>query len=331
MTAKRATPPAQRRSDADVPPALALVLAGGIALDWLCLGYPARLPAWAPWDFSWPEYLAAVLALWLYGRGLLRSPRAARPSNARRLCFLAGVALTYAVLQTRFDYLAQHMFTLTRVQHLVTHHLGPFLIALGWPGATLARGLPAPLRRLCAAPALDRAIARVQQPLIAGGLFVGLIVLSLIPPVLFRTMLDPRLYAIMNWSMVADGLLFWMLVLDPRPGPPARLPRSLRLLLVFATQFPQIMLGAAIGFADGVLYPYYDLCGRLYPAIDAQTDQQIGGFVIWFGGGMMGAIAAMMLLRAMWQEEQALHPAAARLTVPESGPAPDAWGRSSPS
>jgi hypothetical protein len=61
-----------------------------------------------------------------------------------------------------------------------------------------------------------------------------------------------------------------------------------------------------------VLYPYYGLCGRLYPAIDAQTDQQAGAFLIWFAGGMMSAIAALMILRTIWAEEEAQ----ARRTIP---------------
>jgi hypothetical protein len=34
------------------------------------------------------------------------------------------------------------------------------------------------------------------------------------PPVHVRAVLDLQLYALMNWSMVLDGVLFWCLVLD---------------------------------------------------------------------------------------------------------------------
>ena len=43
----------------------------------------------------------------------------------------------------------------------------------------------------------------------AAVLFVGLIYLWLVPTVHFRAMIDPDLYAVMNWSMViVDGILF---------------------------------------------------------------------------------------------------------------------------
>ena len=84
----------------------------------------------------------------------------------------------------------------------------------------------------------------LQQPLLAAFLFVGLIYFWLIPPIHFRAMIDWRLYAVMNWSMVLDGLLFWCLVLDPRPKPPARISYGARAALVLGVMFPQIALGA---------------------------------------------------------------------------------------
>ena len=44
----------------------ALLVAGGV-LDGLCRMFPAQLPFWLPWEFSWPVFLATALALaeWL--------------------------------------------------------------------------------------------------------------------------------------------------------------------------------------------------------------------------------------------------------------------------
>ncbi len=49
---------------------LAVVLVLGALLDWLCRFHPASMPVWAPWDFSWPEYLAFALTLLWLVRGL---------------------------------------------------------------------------------------------------------------------------------------------------------------------------------------------------------------------------------------------------------------------
>ncbi len=277
----------------------------GAAADWMSQMHPALMPAWAPWDFSWVEYLAAALTLWWFARGLARTAPEDRLAQWRCGFFLAGIAVLWIVLETRFEYMAQHMFFLNRIQHVVMHHLGPFLIALGGAGATIRRGMPAQLARLAASRPVARLMNVVQQPLVAAVLFSGSFFFWLIPAVHFRAMLDPRLYALMNWTMVVDGLLFWSLVLDQRPRPPARASYGVRVALAVGVMFPQIGLGAFVAFATRDLYPYYDLCGRLYPAISAITDQHIGGIVMWIPPAMMSVAAVILVLNALRLHEEA--------------------------
>jgi putative membrane protein len=270
----------------------------GALLFWLSRSHPSLMPVWAPWDFSWPEYLAMALSLLWFWRGLALAPEV-RPPVWRRIAFLLGIAAIYAVLQTRFDYMAQHMFFLNRAQHVVMHHLGPFLIALGCAGKTIKCGMPRWARQVTESRSVAAVIRVLQQPVLAALLFVGLFYFWLIPAVHFRAMLDARLYAVMNWSMVLDGILFWSLVLDPRPKPPARVSFGARAALAFAVMFPQILLGAVITFARTDLYPYYDLCGRLFPSIGALNDQHIGGIVCWIPPAMMSVIAVLLVLNAL--------------------------------
>ena len=287
------------------PVAYAAILAVGAVLWWLSSSHPALLPFWMPWDFSPTEYLATALVLLWFCRGLALARSGEGPAIWRRAAFLIGLALIYAVLQTRFDYWAQHMFFLHRLQHVTMHHLGPFLIALGGAGATIKRGMPQWVRQAIESPALVRIIGVLQQPLLAAFLFVGLVYFWLVPPIHFRAMIDWRLYAVMNWSMVLDGLLFWCLVLDPRPKPPARLSYGMRAALAFGVMFPQIVLGAVIAFSQRDLYPYYDLCGRLFPSIGALTDQRVGGIVIWIPPSMMSAIAVLLVVNKLRVHEEA--------------------------
>lgn len=286
----------------------AAILALGGLLWWLSRDHPALLPFWMPWQFSPSIYLATALALFWAHRGMRLMPAAERPPVWRRALFLIGVAAIYAVLQTRYDYWAQHMFFLHRVQHVVMHHLGPFLVVLGGAGAAIRRGMPAWMRRLIDSPAVTRTIGVLQRPWLAAFLFVGLIYFWLVPAIHFRAMIDVRLYGLMNWSMVADGILFWWLVLDPRPKPPARVSYGVRAALAIAVMFPQIALGAAIAFSGHDLYPFYDLCGRLFPAIDALTDQHIGGIVIWIPPAMMSVLAVLLVINAVRLHDEASPP-----------------------
>jgi len=282
------------------------ILALGALLLWSSESHPALMPVWAPWDFSPAVYLTTALALLWFFRGLALAPPEARPPVWRRVAFLLGVVVTYAVLQTRFEYWSQHMFFLNRIQHVAMHHLGPFLIALGCAGGTIKHGMPSQAQSVAGSRSVAVTLRILQQPLLAAFLFVGLFYFWLIPGIHFYAMVDDRLYALMNWSMVLDGLLFWALVLDPRPKPPARASFGTRVALALGVMFPQIVLGAAITFSQRDLYSYYDLCGRLFPSISALNDQHIGGLVIWIPPAMMSVIGTLLVLNALRLHEDSI-------------------------
>jgi putative membrane protein len=276
-----------------------LLVVFGFVLWWLCADRASIMPFWAPWDFSWVEFASTWLAIWWFVRGIVRTAALrSRPSLTQWTSFLVGTLAIYSVLETHFEYAAQHMFVLNRIQHVVMHHLGPMLIALSWPGTTIARGMPRGLRALLQHRLVLCTVNFVQQPILAASLFVGIIFFWLIPAVHFRAMLDSRLYALMNWSMVVDGILFWCLLLDPRPSPPARISFAVRATLSIGVMFPQILGGALIAFSSHELYPSYDLCGRLFPGVSASADQTLGGLVIWIPTAMMSVLAIMLILNA---------------------------------
>ncbi len=276
----------------------------GAVLYWITTFHPASSPVWMPWEFSWLEYLAFALALMWFFRGFAATATAQRPGIWRLLAFFAGMAAIYVVTQTHYDYMAQHMFFLNRIQHVAMHHLGPFLIGLANVAPILKRGMPARLQRICESGAVVSILRVLQQPVIAAVLFVGLFYFWLIPSIHFRAMLDDRVYRLMNWSMVIDGLLFWSLVLDSRPRPFARVAFGTRLALSASIVFPQIVLGAFVTFAHRDLYPYYDLCGRLFPAIGALDDQHLAGIVMWIPTSMMGVLGALIVLRTLLNQNQ---------------------------
>jgi putative membrane protein len=292
--------PAARRENAFY----AGVAVFGVFLWWMSTYRMSAMPFWAPWDFSPLWYVAAVLSVHWYARGLRRTEPAERPAPWRIVFYYTGIAAIWIVLQTHYEYMAQHMFFLNRAQHVVMHHIGPFLIALAWPGETLGAGMPEWARQLCRSRPVQALIAIVQQPFLAAVLFVGLIMLWLTPSIHFRAMIDPALYAVMNWSMVVDGILFWVLVLDPRPAPPARTSFAIRATLTMIVMFPQILMGSLIALAEHDIYTFYDWCGRLYPSIGAIDDQQYGGLIVWIPSAMMSVIALILVINFLRQAEE---------------------------
>ncbi len=252
-----------------------------------------------PWEFS-PALLSMFfVAAVLYVRGV----RVHRVGMARQALFWVGLVLLYLSLHTRVDYYAERLFFAHRIQHLVLHHLGPLLIMGAYPGQVLRAGLPMPLRiRLrdfCRTGAGRLVIGLLTNKYFVPFLFVFLVLVWLIPSVQFYSMLDWRLYRLMNWSVVISGFMYWNLILDRRPSPPAVMAPGARILSPVITMVPQMVVGAVITFTEYDLYPVFDLCGRAIPGMSAVTDQGIGGLTMWVLAGFIETFGLLFALGSM--------------------------------
>ncbi len=279
-------------------------LALGGALDFLCTAYPASLPFWLPWEFSWPVCLATALTLAWFMRGLRCLPQQDRPPLWRRAAFLIGLIGNYAVLQSHFDYFAQHMFFVHRWAHFWLHHSGGFLIAFGLAGPVLRAGMPAFLRPLLEAKPVRATFDILQSRAVAPLLFVGLLYFWLLPPLHTRVMLDRSLYDLMNATMALNGIMFWSLIVDPRPHPPARYSVLWRVLAILIIELPQMVLGAILSLSERDYYPVYTICGRVFE-MTALNDQHYGGLIIWLPGTMMSFLAMIIVLINLRRNEEA--------------------------
>ena len=294
--------PALARTRSDLP-LYGAILGVGVVIDVLCRFFPAQLPLWMPWEFSWPVYLATVLSLVWFARGWSRVSPSERPSLWRAASFVVGIPSFYLVLQTHIDYWAQHMFFVHRAAHFVLHHAGAFLIAMGAAGPVLRAGMPRALLPLLDSAALRRATNILQHPAVAPFLFVGLLYFWLLPAIHTRVMLDANLYALMNWTMAINGVMFWSLVLDKRPKPPARLSHLMRGAMILIIELPQMVLGAILSLSTSDYYPVYEICGRILP-MTALNDQHYGGLIIWLPGTLTSFAAMIVVLVTMRLNEE---------------------------
>jgi putative membrane protein len=117
-------------------------------------------------------------------------------------------------------------------------------------------------------------------------------------------MLDARLYDIMNESMAIDGILFWCLILDRRPHPPARIGSGLRALLVIAVEPLQMVLGAILSLSGRDFYPVYRICGRVWD-MSALSDMHFGGLIIWLPSTLTSFAGMIVVLVTMRLNEEA--------------------------
>jgi len=275
----------------------------GALLYIVCHLFPADLPVWMPWEFSWPEYLATTLSLGWFVRGLSILPKDRHPPLWRQACFVLGVLSFWIVLQTRIDYYAQHMFFVHRAAHFVLHHFGAFFIALGMGGEALFAGMPDFLKPIVTSRPVRAVMDALQNPVMAPFLFVGLLYFWLIPGIHTRVMLDANLYEVMNWTMAINGVMFWSLILDSRPKPPARFSHLMRALMILVIELPQMVLGSILSLTEHDIYPVYTICGRVLD-MTALNDQHYGGLIIWLPGTLTSFAAMIVVLVTMRLNEE---------------------------
>jgi len=253
-------------------------------LDWL-----------VPWEFS-PTLVALFLAAAIL---FVRGGRTHRVTGARKALFWTGWILLYLSMHTRLDYYAERMFFIHRAQHLVLHHLGPLLLMGAFPGSAMRAGLPlawrTALRRFNEGATGRLLIGILTNKYLIPVLFVFLVLVWLLPTVQFYSMLDWRLYRLMNWSVVVSGFLYWNLVLDRRPSPPAAMSPGGRVLSPIFTMAPQMVAGAYIALTERDLYPLFELCGRAI-AMPALMDQSIGGLTMWIPAALVEVVGLLVAL-----------------------------------
>jgi putative membrane protein len=245
-----------------------------------------------PWEFSFAVIIVTAVTAMLFIRGSLKCKLFFR----QKLYFGIGLLSLYVVSHTQVDYYAEHEFFVHQLQSLVFHHLGPFLIVLSCPKEALSAGFPVVGKRLTRMVSgwkpVHCLVKVLFHPAAAVTVFVGLIAFWLLPSIHFIAMLDWRVYRLMNWSMVLNGLMFWGIVLDSH----SQWSPGSRIGMMLAVIPPQILIGALIFFTPHELYPIYTLCGRAFTGMSSITDQQIGGLILWMNAAMMSVIGILIVI-----------------------------------
>lgn len=254
-------------------------------LDWL-----------KPWEFSPTLVLVFIICGLLFWRG----SRVRQVQTWRQWLFWLGFVGLYLNLHTVVDYYSERMFFIHRIQHLFLHHLLPLLIMLSYPGQVMRAALPLGWRRQLRLFNQSRVGSTLQNVLthriFVPFLFVFFVLIWLLPIPQFYSMIDWRLYRVMNWSVVISGFMYWNLIVDRRPAPPAAMRPFARVISPLITMAPQILAGMYITFANVDLYPIFDLCGRALPGFDALKDQAVGGLVMWVAAGLVETFGVIYAL-----------------------------------
>jgi putative membrane protein len=258
---------------------------------------------WTSWEFEPEIFILALLACLIYAAGIVRRPATSdRLRLWRHAAFFGGVAAVFVSLESPIDAMADHLFWMHQIQHMLLRMIGPMLIALAAPQAMLISGLPSALRRGALAPfagsgALRQIFSFLINATVVTALFIAALYVWQYPPYHNAAILNDGIHYTMHVTMLAAGLLFWWRIFDMRP-PPMGLGYGTRLMMLWIATLAQIGLGAYTTLKSEVLYPAYDVIGRLFD-VNPLTDETIGGFIIWVPSSMMCLLAAILVIH-LW-------------------------------
>ncbi len=271
--------------------------------------------AWNAWQLTPDIVIPTLLVLAVYGTGLWR--RRSSAHDGRRIqapAFIAGVGLVFLALQSPIDPIAERLFSMHQLQHMLLRIVGPMLIAWSQPGAILVAGLPRVAKTRLLAPLLSNSAFQgtfrfLGNSIVVTVLFIASLVVWEIPSLHDAALLDDRLHYLMHVTMLAAGLLFWARIFDARPAPKG-IRYGVRLMMLWIVILAGIVLGTVTTLKPMVLYHAYDLHGRLF-GVPALADEQLGGVLIWIPSSMMCLIAILLVVHAFGQYETRMEKARA--------------------
>ena len=256
-------------------------------LDWT--GGPALL--WV---------LTAATFYWLGGR---ESSRTRRAGNLwRTAAFVGGLAAVMLALDSPIDGLADQLFWVHMIQHVLLIAVAPPLLALARPWNRMWRGIPVEYRRAAIREFvrnprlawLRRAASLAATGLVSWLIFNVNFIAWHLPFLYDAALRSPPIHALEHLTFFASALLLWTRVIY---SPPWRSPLSELGKIVYLTSTLVVgwMLAIVLALATSPLYsPYADAASR--PGhISALTDQQFAAGVMWVPGSISYTIAIVLI------------------------------------
>lgn len=256
-----------------------------------------------------PALLWVLGAAFLYWQGSRRSRRAPRARDrGRTLAFVAGLVAILIAVDSPIDELADKLFWVHMIQHILLIAVAPPLLALARPWTRMWLGIPAEFRR-----AMAREIIRSPRwaPLrgtaaFAGGALASWLIFNVnfcvwhLPALYDAALRSQAIHALEHLTFFATALLFWTRVIH---SPPWRSSLSDLGKIAYLTSTLVVgwVLAIVLAFATSPLYSAYASETSRPGHISALTDQQLAAGVMWVPGSVSYTIA-IVLIAYRWLE-----------------------------
>lgn len=254
------------------------------------------------WTFSPGVLISAALIGGVYVRRWTqvrtsRSPRRTTEAPIWRLCCFSGAILFgLAALVSPIDSLADQLFFMHMIQHILLLDLVPILAILG-----LTKVILRPVTR--SVHELERRAGPIAHPAFAVFLYVVVIWSWHIPAAYDLAVTHPVVHVIEHTTFLIAGSLYWWHLLSPLRAR-LRLNGMGPVVYMGSTKLFVGALGMGLAFAPVALYPYYVHHAGVW-GISAIDDQSIAGLIMAVEQSLVMGIALVILfVRALTESER---------------------------
>ena len=202
--------------------------------------------------------------------------------------FLAGVLLLLLDLVSPIDTLGdQYLFSAHVLQHFVLALVIPPLLLLGTPAFELA-SLSGPERAL-------------GHPPVSWLLGVGTMLAWHIPALFNAALANDAVHIAQHLSFLVTGTIFWWPILAPVKN--QRLEALPAIVYLFSACVCCSLLGAFLTFGPVGLYPAYLNPPAHLWGLDAKSDQQLGGMLMWVPGCFVYLAGILSVVKRWYSQE----------------------------
>ncbi len=267
------------------------------------MGQLADMSANLSWTFSPGVLIGAVLVGGVYVRRWRQvrysdSPlRETQAPTWRLCCFLGSIAVAVIALVSPVDALADQLFFMHMIQHMLLLDLVPILTIVG-----LTKVILRPVTRSVAD--LERRAGALAHPAVAVFLYVTVIWAWHIPAAYDVAVTHPTVHVLEHMSFVIAGSLYWWHLLSPIRAR-MRLDGLGPVVYMGSTKLFVGALGMGLAFAPAALYPYYVHHARVW-GLSAADDQSIAGLIMAVEQSLvMGVALVVLFVRALTESERA--------------------------
>jgi putative membrane protein len=271
------------------------------------IGYAsgARIFPMSP-NLSWSLEPGVLIGVVIVGGAYVRrwwqvrqgaSPRPAADAPIWRLCcFIGSLLVTLIALVSPIDALADQLFLMHMIQHMLLLDLVPILAILG-----LTKVILRPLTRVVRE--LEERAGVFARPAFAVVLYVAVIWAWHIPAAYDLALRHPLIHVLEHVTFVLAGSIYWWHLLSPIRAR-QRLDGMGPVVYMGSTKLFVGALGMGLAFAPSALYPYYVHHARVW-GLSAHDDQSIAGLIMAVEQSLVMGIALVLLfVRALSESER---------------------------